>query len=240
MLSACGALAPVESPGLNSSSWLVLRIGELSLPEKIQSTIYFEKDGVNGSAGCNSYFGSYTQDGQKLTFGELGSTMMYCEEAMEQETAFLKALSSVARYQIEDGKLLLLDNAGQTLITLAPIQHAELSGPVWKLSTLNNGQQAVSSLPEGIEITAQFKDGRLSGSAGCNTYFADYKVEGDQLTIRNPGSTKMMCSEPEGVMDQEALFLQALSQAARYQIREQTLTIFGVTGETLLQFNAGN
>ena len=41
-------------------------------------------------------------------------------------------------------------------------------------------------------------------------------------------------------MDQEALFLQALSQAVRFDIREQSLTVFGANGETLLQFQAEN
>jgi heat shock protein HslJ len=236
MLSACTQPSKNEPPKLDNTSWYALKIGDLTPPEDRPSTLYFGKDGISGSAGCNSYFGSYSLDGEKITFSQIGSTMMYCEEAMEQETAFLNALQAAAGYRVDDGKLELVDSGGKTLITMAPIQHAELSGLVWKLTMLNNGQQAVSSLPEGIEITAQFKDGRVQGSAGCNTYFADYQVEGEQLTIGNPGSTKMMCSEPEGVMEQEALFLQALGNAVKYEIREQTLTVFGEDGEILLQF----
>ena len=37
-------------------------------------------------------------------------------------------------------------------------------------------------------------------------------------------------------MEQEALFLQALGNAVKYEIREQTLTVFGEDGEILLQF----
>jgi heat shock protein HslJ len=238
MMSSCALPVQNQTPDLENTSWQVVQIGDLTPPANIRSTVYFEKEGVNGSGGCNSYFGSYTRNSEKITFSGLGSTMMYCEEAMDQETAFLNALQSAARYRVEDGKLTLLDASDQTLMILAPIQHAELSGPTWKLSALNNGQQAVSSLPEGAEITAQFKDGRVEGSAGCNKYFATYEVEGDRLMVTNPGSSKMFCGEPEGVMEQEALFLQALPLAARFEIREQSLTIYGETGETLLQFTA--
>ena len=147
------------------TAWQALSIGGLIPSATAHSTLYFEKDGVNGSAGCNSYFGSYTLVGKKITFSGLGSTMMYCEETMEQETAFLKALEAATHYRMENETLLLLDANEQTLITLAPIQPADLSGPVWKLTALNNGQQAVSSLPEGVEITAQFIDGRVEGCA---------------------------------------------------------------------------
>ena len=238
-LGACGLLPQSggQSAALAGTSWQAISIGDLVLSPEIRSTIYFEKDEVNGNAGCNSYFGAYTQQGQKLTFSELGSTMMFCMEGMEQETAFHAALATVTQYRLENGLLTLLDDQGETLVVLSPIQHAILSGPVWQANVVNNGQQAVSSLPEGVQITAQFQDGKIQGSAGCNNYFGAYQLEEDgQLTIQDLGSTEMFCNEPAGVMDQESAFLQALSQAASYQIREQSLTILDANGAALVVF----
>jgi heat shock protein HslJ len=238
LFSACTPPAKNEPPKLDNTSWYALNIGDLTPAQDKSSTLYFGKDGISGSTGCNRYFGSHTLEGEKITFSQIGSTMMFCEETAQQETAFLNALKAAAGYRVTEGKLVLSDKAGQTLVTLAPIQHAELGGPTWNLTMLNNGKQAVSSLPKGIEISAQFKEGRVQGSAGCNTYFASYKVEGEQLTISNPGSTKKMCSQPEGVMAQESLFLQALGNAARFEIREQTLTVYGADNQVLMKFSA--
>lgn len=238
MCNACNSTAAAGIPDLNGTSWVAVQIGDLTPSENIQSTLYFDQGKINGKAACNSYFGEYTIEDGNLAISGIGSTMMLCAEGMEQETAFLGALQATTAYRIEADRLILLSAGGDTLAVLAKLQHAQLEGPLWQLSTLNNGQLAVSSLPAGVEITAQLADGRVSGSAGCNKYFADYTVDGDQLTVSGVGSTKMFCGEPKGVMDQEALFLQALEKAARFEIREQSLTIFNAEGGVLLQFAA--
>lgn len=238
MSSACSPTASSTLPDLNGTSWVAVQIGDLTPPENIQSTLYFDQGKINGKAACNSFFGEYTIEDGTLAMSGIGSTMMFCAEGMEQETAFLVALEATAAYRLEGESLSLLDADGKTLAVLAKLQHATLEGPLWQLSTLNNGQQAVSSLPAGVEITAQFADGRVSGSAGCNKYFADYTVDGDKLTVSGVGSTKMFCGEPKGVMDQEALFLQAMEKAARFEIREQSLTVFDAEEGVLLQFVA--
>jgi heat shock protein HslJ len=90
---------------------------------------------------------------------------------------------------------------------------------------LNNGQQAVTSVMAGTTITADFGgDGTLSGNSGCNTY-SPYTVDGNQITIGPLSSTMMACSDPAGVMEQEAQYLAALGTAATYQIEGTTLEL---------------
>ncbi len=62
---------------------------------------------VAGFAGCNRYFGSYTKKDADLSFSGLGSTKMYCQEKMEAEDAFLKAMSEVNRFELTADKLTL-------------------------------------------------------------------------------------------------------------------------------------
>jgi len=238
MLSACSSTSSIDLPDLNGTSWVAVQIGDLTPPENIHSTLYFDQGKIAGKAACNSFFGVYEMKDQSLTMSGVGSTMMFCAEGMEQETAFLGALQVTTTYRMDGDQLRLLDADGNTLVTLARLQHAALEGPLWQLTMLNDGQDAVTSLPEGVVISAQFGDGRVSGSGGCNQYFGDYTVNGGELTVSGIGATKMFCGEPEGVMDQEALFLQALEKAARFEIREQSLTVFGAEGGVLLQFSA--
>jgi len=63
---------------------------------------------VSGNAGCNNFFGSYTVDGEYISFSRMGATKMACmdETANKTETTLLQILS---------GKKLRYDVADQTL-----------------------------------------------------------------------------------------------------------------------------
>ena len=64
---------------------------------------------AGGSTGCNSMGGSYTLEGDRLTFGPMMSTKMACIEnnLMAQETRFLAVLDSVERYTVSADTLAL-------------------------------------------------------------------------------------------------------------------------------------
>ena len=96
-------------------------------------------------------------------------------------------------------------------------------------------QNNLQALIEDTEITATFDSdkGEVSGSAGCNTYFARYEVRGNKLSILEMAWTEMACLSPEGVMDQEQEYLTILANAQSFQADETTLTIFCSGGQQL-------
>jgi heat shock protein HslJ len=110
-------------------------------------------------------------------------------------------------------------------------QQAGSLGGLWSLVTLDG-----EPLIPGTAITAFFDKGRISGSTGCNRYFASYTTSGSSLAVRDAGSTKMYCSSPEGIMDQEALFLTLLPEAASWSIRDRGLVIRDKPGREILTF----
>lgn len=81
---------------------------------------------------------------------------------------------------------------------------------------------------EGTQITATFESAerQITGSAGCNSYFGAYEINGNKLMIGPVGSTEMYCMEPEGVMDQETEYLKALQAASNYEIVDGKLRIY--------------
>lgn len=89
----------------------------------------------------------------------------------------------------------------------------------------------------GTEITAIFKsdEHQVSGSAGCNSYFGGYQVDGKELTIQQVGSTEMYCMDPEGVMNQESEYLKLLIKAESYEVDGMKLKIN--SGDSILVFN---
>jgi len=91
---------------------------------------------------------------------------------------------------------------------------------------------------EGTEITATFEsaEGKVKGSAGCNSYFGGYQVDKNKLSIPMMAHTEMYCMEPEGVMEQETQYLRLLSAVESYEIIEGKLRI--IAGSQELVFNA--
>jgi heat shock protein HslJ len=210
-------------------------------------TATFQADKIVGSAGCNNYTAEYKVDGDKLSIGEAASTMMACTEpegVAGQESAYLASLASVSTFAVEAGKLTLFDAQAQPLLiyTGRPTDQPQgaseavsLEGPLWTLSGYANTRGGLTGPVEGSKVTAIFQDGRLSGNASCNTYGADYTVDGNQLTIGLAITTMMMC-EPQDVMQQEQTYLAALAQVAAYQIDGDTLTLVDANGTVLLVY----
>ena len=53
-------------------------LGGVQLTAEFRGSTKAEDSAVAGSAGCNTYQGSYTLDGDSLVFGPFASTMMFC------------------------------------------------------------------------------------------------------------------------------------------------------------------
>ncbi len=246
---------PTENPevdrpavsGLEGINWILTgylnREGEFAtpLPDKA-ATARFEGGKVSGTTGCNNYFANYELDGEDLTTDAAGMTEMYCfpDELMAQEADYLVALSQVATWSVEGGELKLTDEDGDVVLAFSEQQPEALVGTTWLLVSLYDGQGGVRSLLAGTEITAVLgEDGRLAGSAGCNSYFTTVEIAGNEITLLGPvGSTMMACMEPEGIMDQETAFLATLENVASYEIEGRSLTLFDAGGEPVLTFAA--
>lgn len=83
-------------------SYVLEWIGERPLIDSSHLTITLGDDGrAYGTAGCNHWFAPYTLEGDRLSFGKVGSTRKMCAPAlMEQEKRFLQALETVQRWDI--------------------------------------------------------------------------------------------------------------------------------------------
>ena len=86
-----------------------------------------------------------------------------------------------------------------------------LGGPEWVLAELGWGE----SVSDTAEITISFDDGKVTGSGGCNRYFA--AVAGNtpgELVFSGMGATRMAC--PESTMGLEQNYLKTLAGASMY------------------------
>lgn len=114
----------------------------------------------------------------------------------------------------------------------SPNTGGAIVGPTWHLTTLD-GAPVVA----GTMVTASFTDeGRVAGSAGCNSYFGSVQADGGRLAVGSLGSTLMACAE--AVMRQETAYLTAFQAARVYSVRGGELRVGPTASEATLVFEA--
>lgn len=120
--------------------------------------------------------------------------------------------------------------------SLQMAQSSSLAGN-WRLANMTAADSPMPMLPA-AELTADFANGRISGSGGCNRFNGGYKTTGNQLSIGPLASTFQACEE--GLMTQESNYLKALQAAQRYEMNQDGLQIFYKTdqGSGVLRFVA--
>jgi heat shock protein HslJ len=126
--------------------------------------------------------------------------------------------------------LVILLLAAVSLTACRPA-NASLSGTQWTLLSLN-GQPLLSD----TSITAEFSEDQVSGSSGCNQYSGMYEATGSDLSIHQVAATMMYCMEPDGVMDQEGAFFDALASVVGYRMTADRLEMLDASGAAVLVF----
>jgi len=113
---------------------------------------------------------------------------------------------------------------------ISPADQPDLEETTWGLMTYNDNHPI-----EGTQPTLQFEDGQVSGNASCNHYSGSYQINGNAISFDALFSTEMACQEPEGVMNQERIYLDLLMSADRFELSESedVLTIFAGSHQIL-------
>lgn len=93
-----------------AGTWTLVSWGAADAPtpvlENIPVTLTFSATGVSGSAGCNTFGGSFQYNANVLTFSEIVTTLIACDQPiMDQESTFLNALQTAGAFQIADDQL---------------------------------------------------------------------------------------------------------------------------------------
>jgi heat shock protein HslJ len=122
-LTACGT--GNGEAMLEDTTWVLELYGEsgnlkaVIADTEITAEFCSGEETVKGSAGCNSYFGSYKLEDSQLSIpGPIGATEMYCAEpegVMNQEQEYLAILQLAESYEL-DGDELRINCGSQVLV----------------------------------------------------------------------------------------------------------------------------
>lgn len=112
--------------------WEVKTVGgvEVSTSEKAPVIAFNSEEGkTHGCLGVNLFHGAYTFEDGKLTFGNLGMTMMAGPEAdMAVEYSLQAALEACRSAKVKDDMLYFYDESGKELVSLKKIECKECEG----------------------------------------------------------------------------------------------------------------
>ena len=122
-LLACLTKPPPQGTGLENKTWLLQSYGETGNLRAVihgtEITVTFDsgKGQVYGSAGANTYSGSYKVSGDKLSIRQLAWTEMYRLDppgVMEQEAEYLRIFKTGESFQVNNTTLQI--NSGKQVL----------------------------------------------------------------------------------------------------------------------------
>lgn len=119
LLTACDIFGAGQNNALEDSSWRLTSFRKSGLIPDTSMTANFNGGEIRGTGGCNSYFGSYSIQGNNLTINELGWTEMACldpEGVMDQEQVLMSLLSSADTFSSDGETLQIITASGEYLI----------------------------------------------------------------------------------------------------------------------------
>ena len=108
-----------QTTSLYNTKWSLKKIYDGGKEETVVTKAFIRFDKEKGSAGgngsCNSFGSTATINGNEVSFKNVFSTKMYCEQVQQIENKFLGSLEKITRYEIKD-KWLFLYNDNELLL----------------------------------------------------------------------------------------------------------------------------
>jgi heat shock protein HslJ len=253
LLAACGPAstrATVDEPRakvtpeisipLEGTEWTLVSLrGEMPIAGASQELGFHPDNYMEGTAGCNSYGADYSARGQVFHIAAIHRTSFECEEPsgiMPQDEAFFEALASIAAHRATEVDLEFDNATGETILVYArklpAVVDPALRDTEWLLTSLLG-----EGLLEDSRITLNLGEEGFDGVAGCNNYGGEYSAaDGGILLTSDIFHTEMDCGSPEGIMEQETAYIQALRSSATYRLADGRLEISGASGDTILVY----
>ena len=103
-----------QSIPLCNTKWSLKKVYIDSKEETVNTKAFIRFDKEKGSAGgngsCNSFGSTATINGNEVSFKNIFSTKMYCEQVQQIENKFLGSLGKITRYEIKDKSLFLYND----------------------------------------------------------------------------------------------------------------------------------
>jgi len=104
---------------LFDTKWSLKKIYDSSKVEDVNTKAFLHFDKEKGSAGgngsCNSFGSTTSVNGNEVSFKNIFSTKMYCEQVQQIENKYFGKLGKANRFEIKDKSLILYQDKEKLL-----------------------------------------------------------------------------------------------------------------------------
>ncbi len=227
--SASPAHSAPTAADLDSNTYIVTGVQGHDLVKGSEIALRFEDGRLGISAGCNQMSGSYAITDGKLTVGAMMTTEMACEEPLMAQDQWISAFVNGAAITLESDTLALVKDGVTVTATDKEVAMPDLpvEGTVWMVEGLVSNQ-AISSMPAGVEASLVFADGKVAVDAGCNKGSGAAQVGDSTITFGPIATTKMFCEGAAGEVEQQVLGV--LAGEVTYTVDADALQLRGAGG----------
>lgn len=125
-------------------------------------------------------------------------------------------------------RLILLVMTVVLLVSCSQAVTSPLSNTAWQVISVNGNAVEGQNVP-----TLRFDASTIEGKGLCNSYSAEYQVNGDALTITPVVATEMACEDVIfNIIEQD--FFGALNVVTGYAIRGDDLQLLDLNGAVIV------
>ena len=239
---------PIELAG---TQWRLLPEGDWEEDAPAVTLVFLDDYRAAGIAACRDYLATYGASEGRIGFPQMSmvrSSYPSCSDEIRRlEGRFTTDLSRARDYSVDkdagSSRLIIRTSRGRTL-TFEPLLPAveSIADGNWvlkafvKVHVTESGwrHMRVTNLRPGSKVTMSFEEDGVFGSAGCNSYSAQYSISDAEITFTSPRVTRRACAAPDGVMQQETRFLNLLPSLTKFHIYGDRLFIFTGEGRAVL------
>ncbi len=173
---------------------------------------------------CNNFFGTFTLQGNNLTFGPIPGSRKSCSETIDQ-TFIEKISGNTITYSVTKNTLTLFHNN----VKIAVFQKDNYSNIIqylskytWKMHILNDKTLT------GITPTIQFDTAKntVHGFSGCNNYSGNVAFTTNTITFDKVISTMRGCLDENSIEMERAMHQLFGDKQLTLEVVDQTLNIY--------------
>ena len=182
-IAATRAQQPPTAPArLEGTAWNAIELYGMAVPAQSASTeqephvVFGARDQISGADGCNRLTGTYTVNGNGISFERIAGTQMACPKTEEITRRFRAALSGTSHWRIAEGHLEFFGATGKPLAvferreaTSSGDAAAMLQGTTWQLVKFQGGDDRTLTPDDPAKYTIEFAaGGSLVARIDCN------------------------------------------------------------------------
>ena len=203
-----------------------------------------------GLTGCRGYVVEYSASGGRVRFPSTsmtGATESCANDLLRVEGSYTDHFTWAREYSVDEStgeRLLRVRTSRGRILLFEPLPPAadSIFTGRWSLTTFVEPHRTdyatvysrTADVVPGTEVTIEFSESGVSGSAGCNSYGAPLRVNDSKIEIGAASVTKVWCDDPERLMDQERRYLDILSRVTELRIYGDRLALLTSDDKALL------